>query len=385
MVKTGLEILLTSHLPLLKDRRIGLFAHPPAALPDLTHALDALLAAHLQVRALFGPEHGFTASAADGAAVGDAVDNRTGLPVYSLYGETLEPTPQMLADLDVLVYDMQDVGVRFYTYTSTLFYVLSGAAKAGKQVFVLDRPNPINGCDTAGPVLDSQYTSFVGIAPIPVRHALTAGELASYFNTNFGFGADLTVIKMEGWQREMWFDQTGLPWIPPSPGMPHLSTAAVYPGMCFLEGTNLSEGRGTSLPFEVAGAPWLDGDRLARTLNELGLPGLRFRAVSFIPSDSKHAGQPCRGVQVHVLDRAVFEPLSAGLHLIAACQGQAPEQFRFLDSSWEGRRPHFDLLAGNDAVRLGLSAGQPVDELIRGWEGDLASFESIRQEFLLYA
>lgn len=385
MVKTGLELLLETHLDLLKGRRAGLATHPPAVLPDLTHALDALLQAGVRLEALFGPEHGFDASAADGAAVGHSVDRRTGLPVYSLYGEEKEPSPAMLADLGLIVFDMQDVGARFYTYLSTLFYILRGAAKAGKAVIVLDRPNPINGCAIAGPGLEPGFESFVGIAPMPVRHALTMGELARYFNAAFGFEADLTVIPMQGWQRQMWFDETGLPWTPLSPGMPHLSTAVVYPGMCFLEGTNLSEGRGTSLPFEVAGAPWLDGYRLAQELNALALPGVRFRPANFVPTSSKHEGQPCQGVQVHVSDRQRFDPLRAGLHLIQACRRQAPGEFHFLNSSWEGGKPHFDLLAGSDRLRLGMLQDEPVEELLLAWEPDLERFQQVLQRVALYS
>jgi beta-N-acetylhexosaminidase len=384
MVKTGLEILLQSQLGLLKDRRVGFVTHPPAVLPDLSHGLDALLGAGIQLVALFGPEHGFDASAADGAPVEHSMDRRTRLKVYSLYGQVLEPSPSMLADIDTLVFDLQDAGARFYTFISTLFYVLRGAAAAGKQVILLDRPNPVNGCSVAGPTIEPEFKSFVGIVPMPIRHGLTVGELANYFNSNFGFYADLTVIPMEGWQRSMWFDQTGLPWVPLSPGMPCLNTAIVYPGMCFLEGTNLSEGRGTALPFEIAGAPWLDGPRLAGELNALALPGVRFRPVNFIPTSSKHAYQACQGVQVHVTDRETFDSILSGLHLIAACREQAPVEFSFLDSSWEGRKPHFDLLAGSAHLRQGLEASEPVHVLAQTWDEDLVCFERIRQEIRLY-
>lgn len=385
MVKTGLEILLSTHRELPAFGRVGLVTHPPAVLPDLTHAVAALSAGGLQLAALFGPEHGFDAAGADGAAIADGIDRRTGLPVYSLYGEHKEPTAAMLSGVDTLVFDMQDVGARFYTFISTLFYVLRGAARAGKPVFVLDRPNPINGCAIAGPSVEPGFESFVGIAPLPIRHGLTTGELARYFNAAFDFQADLTVIPLEGWPRASWFDQTGLPWVPLSPGMPQLSTAVVYPGTCFLEGTNLSEGRGTALPFEIAGAPWLDGHRLAQALNGLDLPGVRFRPASFIPSSSKHTGRACQGVQVHVTGREAFEPVATGLHLVAACRAQNPDEFRFLESSWEGRHPHFDLLAGSAALREGLAAGRPARDLAAGWAADLALFAELRREFLLYA
>ena len=384
MIRTGLEILLASRIHLLKGLRVGLAMHPPAVLPDLTHAVDALLDIGIKVVALWGPEHGFDASEADGSVVEDGVDRRTGLPVYSLYGPIKEPTPATLGDVDVLVFDMQDVGARFYTFISTLFYVLRGTARAGKPVILLDRPNPINGLAISGPLVEPGFESFVGIAPLPIRHGLTTGELARYFNHTFDLGADLTVIPMQGWQRSMWFDQTGLPWVPLSPGMPHLTTATVYPGMCLLEGTNLSEGRGTTLPFEIAGAPWLDGYLLARELNALELPGVRFRPIHFRPADSKHAHQTCSGVQVHVTARESFDPITAGLHLIADCQPQAPDPFAFLPSSWEGGKPHFDLLAGSARLRQGLAAGEPVSDLVKDWSEDLARFDVIRKEILLY-
>lgn len=383
MVKIGLDVLLKSNK--IKDiGRVGLISHPPAILHDYTHVLDALMQSGAHIAALFGPEHGFDASAADGASVNDQTDRRTGLPVFSLYGPNKEPSQAMLSGVDTLVFDMQDVGVRFYTFISTLFYVLRGAAAAGKSVIVLDRPNPINGRVVAGPPLESGFESFVGIAPMPLRHGLTMGELARYFNSDFGFHADLTVVPMQGWQRSMWFDETGLPWVPLSPGMPHLSTAIVYPGMCFLEGTNLSEGRGTALPFEIAGAPWLDGHTLAQSLNQLNLPGVRFRPVSFAPTFSKHSGQTCSGVQVHVTDRASFKPIQTALHLIAACRAQAPKDFSFLSSSWEGGKPHFDLLAGSASVRQGLEAERPVVDIARDWDQSLEEFAQKWQKVLLY-
>jgi len=384
MVHTGLAILLRDHLALLLGRRVGLVTHGAAVLPDLTAATAALLAAGVPVAALFGMEHGLAGAAADGAAVGHAVDRRTGIPVYSLYGATREPTAAMLASLDVLVYDVQDVGVRFYTFISTLYYLLRAAGRHGLPVLVLDRPNPINGVTVEGPLVEPGLASFVGIAPIPVRHGLTVGELARFFNAEFGLGADLTVIPMTGWRRELWFDETGLPWVPTSPGMPHLSTATVYPGVCLVEGTNLSEGRGTALPFELVGAPWLDGDALAAGLNRLELPGVRFRPAEFAPTASKHAGVLCRGVQVHVGDRRSFRPLAAGLHLIAACRDQAPDRFEFLASSWEGRPSHFDLLIGDAAVRPALAAGAAANDVLAGWADGVAAWEAERGAYLLY-
>lgn len=384
MTEIGLDLLVNERLGVLLGRRIGLVTHPAAVTRDCTSAMDALLGAGVELTALYGPEHGFDGSAADGAPVGDAVDPRTGLPVSSLYGPTKEPTPAMLTGVDVLVFDMQDVGARFYTFISTLYYVLRGAAKAGKPVIVLDRPNPINGERIEGPLVDPGLESFVGSVPIPIRHGLTTGELARYVNAEHKLNADLHVIEMRGWKRESWFDQTGLPWVLPSPAMPQLSTATAYPGMCFIEGTNLSEGRGTTLPFEIVGAPWLDGYELAQSLNRLDLPGVRFRSLYFVPSASKHTGQKCSGVQLHVTDRDAFRPVATGLHVIAACRAQAPERFEFLSSSWEGRPPHLDLLTGVAAVREGLAGDRTVREITATWPAIEAEFARKRELYLLY-
>lgn len=387
MVKTGLAILINERIALLRGKRVGLVTHPAAVLPDLTSAVDALLNAGIKLTALFGPEHGFDGSAADGAAVGNSVHPRTGLPVYSLYGPTKEPTPAMLANMDALVFDMQDVGARFYTFISTLFYVLRGAARSAAhvQVIVLDRPNPINGIRLEGGLVAPGLESFVGIIPIPIRHGMTTGEVARYINTEFNLGAELSVVEMRGWERAMWHDESGLPWVPLSPGMPKLETATVYPGMCFIEGTNLSEGRGTALPFEIVGAPWLDGYALAQSLKRLQLPGVCFRPLYFIPSASKHAGEKCSGVQLHITDRHAFRAVETGLRVIAACRAQAPDQFEFLSSSWEGRPPHFDLLTGDASIREGLARGAAVNDLVAAWRDIEARFEKKRERSLLYS
>ncbi len=382
---TGLERLMRNGALLLRGRRVGLVTHPAAVTRDLIDSVSALLQCGVTLTALFAPEHGFSGTVGDGQIVRDAVHGRTRLPIYSLYGATPEPTPTMLADIDILVFDMQDVGVRFYTFISTLLYVLKGTAKAHIPVVVMDRPNPVTGIVREGPVLTPGFESFVGVATIPLRYGLTLGELAHYLNHTQGVNAELTVIPMAGWQRDMWFDDTGLTWVPTSPAMPHFSTTLVYPGMCLLEGTNVSEGRGTALPFEVCGAPWIDGEALAGSLNALALPGVRFRAMQFVPAASKFAGEVCGGVQIHVIDRAVFRPVTVGLHLLAALKTLYPADFAWLPQSWEGAHPHIDLLTGTDGVRQAIDAGADVTELTAGWADAVAEFEQASRQYWLYA
>lgn len=384
MVRTGLQALLEERLDLLAGLRAGLVSHSAATLPDLTSNVDALLRAGVRLTALFGAEHGFSGAAADGARVADSVDRHSGLPVYSLYGESFDLPPEALGGVDVLVVDFQDAGARFYTYLSTLYYVLRGAGAANVPVIVLDRPNPLGGATVEGPSVEPGFASFIGIAPVPIRHGMTLGELAQYLNGEHDLGAALTVVPMQGWRREMWFDQTGLPWVPPSPAMPHLSTAAVYPGMCLVEGTNLSEGRGTALPFEAAGAPWLDGYALAEALNGLGLPGVRFRPHQFRPAAGKHAGQVCEGVQVHITDRAAFRPVAAGVQFLAAARAQAPESFAFLPAVRAGQPPHIDLLYGSARLRELIEAGRRVDDLPQRWAAFHERFARARRPYLLY-
>ncbi|HET6597955.1 MAG TPA: DUF1343 domain-containing protein [Anaerolineales bacterium] len=376
MVHTGLDVWIGNSAPELQAMRLGLVSHPAAVLSDLTGAVDALRNAGYKLTALFGPEHGFGGAALDGAHISNTIDPHTGLPVFSLYGDTREPTAEMLADVDALVFDMQDVGVRFYTYLSTLFYVLRGAAKTGKPVYVLDRPNPITGSRVEGGPIMPGFESFVGIINIPIRHGMTLGELARYMNEENALDADLHVIEMQGWQRQMWFDETGLPWIPTSPAMPHLSTATLYPGMCFLEGTSLSPGRGSALPFEICGAPWIDGYALAEELNRLQLPGVCFRAITFTPALSTHAGTECYGVQVHVTDRNSLRPVEMALHLIAVARCLSGDAW-----AWN---LHFDRLAGDSAVRSALDAGVRVDEIIASWEEAISTFIHQREKYLLY-
>ncbi len=376
-VRIGLESLLKRGAAELRGARVGLVTHPAAVLPDFTGGLEALLRAGVRLTALFAPEHGFAGAAADGALVKDAVDADTGLPIYSLYGSTHEPTPAMLQNVDVIVFDMQDVGVRFYTFLSTLYYVLKGAAQLGKLVVVLDRPNPITGTHLEGPLVAPGYESFVGIAPIPIRHGLTLGELALFLRAEGGLHAELKVVEMGGWDRRWWFDQTGRLWAPTSPNMPHLSTTVVYPGMCLLEGTNLSMGRGTALPFEICGAPWLDGRALAARLNALALPGASFRPIQFMPTANRYAGEVCQGLQVHVTDREALRPVSLGLHVVAAARALHPQHFEW--------NTHFDRLMGAPATREAVEAGREPGVIVKAWAGAEAAFARTRADYLIYS
>lgn len=390
MIQTGLQVLLEEKLGLLKNRRIGLVTNPTGVTRDLRSNVDALRAAGanptatFSLTAIFGPEHGFAASAPDAMAVESTREARTGLPVHSLYGKIRKPTREMLADVDVLVFDLQDVGVRFYTYTATLGLLLEACAEHSIPLIVLDRPNPINGVTIEGAVLDPGLQSFIGHGPLPIRYAMTLGELAQFYNRELNIGVELTVIEMRGWRREMWFDETGLTWVSPSPGIPNFSTTIAYPGICLIEGTNLSEGRGTALPFETVGAPWLDGYALAESLNALKLDGVIFRPTQFTPCSSKHADRECYGVQLHVTDRNAFRAVETGLHLISAARAQNLERFEFLSSSWEGRAPHFDLLAGTMRERAGLIAQESVSALTAAWVADIAQYDAKRKKYLMY-
>ncbi len=376
MVRTGLDLWVADPAPDLRTLRLGLVSHPAAVLHDLTGAVDALRTAGYQLTALFGPEHGFGGAALDGATVSDVVDARTGLPIYSLYGEMIEPSQEALSKVDALVFDMQDVGARFYTYLSTLYYVLKAAGKAGKPVFVLDRPNPVTGAIVEGGCVEPGFESFVGIINVPMRHGMTLGELAQLMNANGAFGADLRMVPMQNWRRQMWFDETGLPWVPTSPAMPHLSTAILYPGMCLLEGTNLSLGRGTALPFEICGAPWLESHSLAERLNALDQPGARFRPFQFTPAADRYAGELCHGVQVHVTEREVLRPVSLALHIIATVRALQPRHFK-----WS---PHFDRLTGDSRTRAALENGCTPDDLLAEWAETQTAFAQLRSDFLLY-
>jgi uncharacterized protein YbbC (DUF1343 family) len=383
-VQFGVDLLIDQHLDLIQGRLAGLISNASGITSDLTSNVRALLCEPgVQLIALFGPEHGFNATAADGAIVDSGVDPHTALPVFSLYGLERKPTAEMLDGLQLLIFDIQTVGVRFYTYVTTLLYTLQAAAAHGIPVVVCDRPNPIGGTIVEGPLLAPGYESFVGAGPLPIRHGLTIGELARFFNEVWHVGCELTVVPCRGWRRAMWYRDTSLPWVPPSPAMPWPETAAVYPGTCLVEGTNLSEGRGTALPFHVVGAPWVDGRQLAGELNRLALPGVRFCETMFRPFADKWAGQLCGGVQLHITDRETFRPVTAGLCLISATKRLYPEAFTYTKSQRDPDVFYIDLLAGCAEVRQALDDGVPVPELVAGWQAELIGFRE-STAFCLY-
>lgn len=381
--RPGLELLFEQKMDLIRGRKVGLVTNHSAVTGDFTHAVDALLASGVDLRALYGPEHGVRGDVADGKEVQSYRDPHTGIPVYSLYGPTKKPTPEMLADIDVLLFDIQDIGARFYTYLYTMSYCLQACAQNHKRFVVLDRPNPVNGAAVEGNILDTGYSSFVGLHPIPIRHGFTVGEAAQFFNAELGFHADLEVVPCQGWKRAMFFDDTGLPWIMPSPNMPTIDAAIMYTGLCYIEGTNVSEGRGTSKPFEVVGAPFVDSYKLADHMNSLGLMGVRFRPTSFFPSMSKHRDSQCYGVQVHLTDRNKVETVPLGLHLIKSLHDLFPNEFQFRAPGPSGKS-FFDLLLGTSKVRQAIEAGASVPEIILSWQPALSEFVAKRQPYLLY-
>jgi uncharacterized protein YbbC (DUF1343 family) len=341
----------------------------------------------IKLTALFGPQHGIRGETQDNMIEWQSFrDLRTGLPAYSLYAEHRRPTEEMLSGVDVLVFDLPDVGTRVYTFIHTMALAMEAAREFSKKFIVLDRPNPIGGVRLEGSLLDSNYASFVGMYPIPMRHGMTTGELAMMFNNKFGIGCDLDVVAMEGWRRELWFDQTGLPWVMPSPNMPTLDTATVYPGAVLVEGTNLSEGRGTTRPFEIIGSPYVDPFALATEIEALGLRGALFRPVYFQPSFNKYAGQVCGGVQIHVADRGLFEPVKTGIALVSTIRRLYPEAFEWKQPpyEYEYEKLPFDVIAGGAELRKQIEGDVPVDLMAAGWSDDLDRFRDQRAGYLLY-
>jgi uncharacterized protein YbbC (DUF1343 family) len=379
--RTGLDNM-GRHKDLFAGKRIGIIANHTSYDSEGKYIVEVFRAmADVRVVALFSPEHGLRGLDEAGEQVVDGKDPVTGLPVHSLYGKTNKPTAQMLADIDVLVFDVQDVGARFYTYLYTMSLSMEAAAEAGKRFVVLDRPNPIGGVQVEGPILDPKLASFVGLYPIPVRYGLTVGELAKMINGEGwlakGVKADLAVVPLIGWRRGMWYDQTGLRFIKPSPNMPDLETATIYPGLCLLEGTNISEGRGTPKPFRQFGAPWMDPNALAARLNALSLPGLRFRPTSFTPTSSKFQGQKCLGVEITLTDRTRLEPFWAGVQIINELHRLYPDKF-------EWRSAHFDRLCGTPTIREAITARKPLPDLKTSWAAEGKAFREKGRKYLLY-
>lgn len=389
-MKTGLMRLLDDPKRYLKGARVGLIANPTTVDERVRHAGD-LLHAHADVNLtqLFGPEHGIRGDAQYMVDVDDERDLRTGLPVSSLYGRTYEsltPRAQELDRVDVLVFDIQDVGVRYYTYAATMALAMKAAGKAGKRVIVLDRPNPIGGAIVEGGGLQTGLESFVGLYAIPHRHGMTVGELARLYQKRFGIDCEVEVITCEGWNRGDYYEATGLPWVMPSPNMPTIDTAIVYAGMCLLEGTNISEGRGTTRPFEYFGAPFIDSAALASKLLDYGLPGVLFRPCSFTPTFDKFTRVACNGVQMHVTDRASFQSYRTGLAIVHALRHLYPAEFRWRDDAYEFRDdvPAFDLLTGFAKVRELIDAGAPFVDVMHIALQGAETYQAGRDEALLY-
>ncbi len=386
-VTTGLEKLLSSHFDVVAGKAIGLIANPTTVDRQLRHAIDLFHEREgVELRTLFGPEHGLRATAQDLEEVDDGSDPITGIPVRSLYGPTRVPTEEMLRGLDAVVYDIQDVGSRYYTYIWTMAHAMEACARDGVELIVADRPNPIGGTHVEGNIIDAQHLSFVGLYPIPNRHGMTSGEVAELLNAEFRIGCNLTVVPMDGWSRREWFDESGLPWVMPSPNMPTLDTAAVYPGGCLFEGTNLSEGRGTTRPFELVGAPWIDAQDLVDVLSAEDLPGVVFRPVCFVPTFQKFRGETCGGVQQHVVDRESYRPVRTGYAILKAARSVSEAEFKWRPPPYEYElvRPAIDILSGNESIRAAIESNVSLAQLEASWADELERFEAVRGRYMLY-
>lgn len=381
---SGLEVLVARRSELIRGQRIGIVANDGAVDRQFNHIVDLVRAiSGARIVRLFAAEHGIRGEAAAGVPIEDGLDALTQIPVHSIYGPRLVPTDDALADIDTLLFDMPDVGSRYYTRAATMVYCLRAAARNGKRFVVLDRPNPIGGEAVEGPILKPGFESFVGLPGLPIRHGLTLGEQARLFDAEEHLGADLVVVPAEGWRRETWFDQTGLPWIMPSPNLPTLDTATVYPGTCLVEGTTLSEGRGTTRPFELIGAPFVNPDRLAAALNDQRLPGVHFRPVAFRPVAHKHADAVCGGVQVHVTDRQAFRPVLSGVALLLTLARLWPDELTWRPAPSSGTA-HVERLAGGTWLRDAVAARADARDVATAWQEDEARFAERRAGILLY-
>jgi uncharacterized protein YbbC (DUF1343 family) len=378
-VDPGITILLDDSIHLVRNRRIGLVTNQAGVDAEGVSDVARLRAAGIQLVALFSPEHGFRGAADPGAAVASSKDSATGLPIYSLYGRTSAPTDEMLRGIDLMLVDLQDAGARYYTYLATTVEVLRAAARHHLPVVVLDRPNPIGG-QIQGNVLNPAFSSMVGRLPVPMRHGMTIGELARLATADLSIGAALTVVPVVGWRRSQALDETGLPFIPPSPNLRSLESLFHYPGLCLFEGTNLSVGRGSASPFEQIGAPWLDTAAVLSSLRRARLPGVRFHGVEFTPrrpGDAKFSDTLVSGVRLKVIDRATYDPTATAIHLLTVIRSTHHDQFSWIPA-------HFDRLAGGPDLRTAIDSGYSADKIVRGWKNPLTRFEDRRRPFLLY-
>lgn len=390
IVKTGLDRVAAAWPRAFNQANIGLVVHPASVNSRLVHASDIFLkSGKFKLKAFWGPQHGIRGETQDNMIEWSGFkDKKTGLPVHSLYGKTRKPDLKTLKGIDVMVLDLQDVGARYYTFIWTLALVMEACQKADLPLVILDRPNPITGTHIEGPVLRQEFRSFVGLHPLPVRHGMTIGEIGLYLRSSFYPGVNLKVIPATGWRRGQWYDETGLPWVMPSPNIPALDSAIVYPGMCLLEGTNISEGRGTTRPFEIFGAPFIDPDRLLKRIAEFRLPGLRFRPLYFLPTFQKHAGTLCGGAQIHITDREKFRPLLSAVAILKAVQELYPEKFSWKRPpyEYEERLLPIDILAGNDRLRGDIESGRGLRLMQEWWQAELQEFDqTVRRNYLLYS
>lgn len=387
-VITGLDALLRTPLPSLKNQRLGLLCNPASVNGQLVHArfcIDKRFPG--QLKALYAPQHGFYAEKQDNMIESaDRIDPGTGLPVFSLYGDTRIPTDHMLDSIDVLLVDLQDVGTRVYTFIYTLSYCMEAARQNGKKVIVLDRPNPVGGDLVEGNLLQTDCSSFVGRYPIPMRHGLTIGELAILFNTQLGIGCDLEVVTIKGWKRGMLFSQTGLPWVAPSPNLPTAMSALVYPGQVIWEGTNISEGRGTTQPFELFGAPFIAPDALLKKIDPALLAGCILRPVEFEPTSNKWAGHSCKGFQIHVTDPQDYSSYPLSLGLYQAIFHLYPDQFAYKQPpyEYEYKRLPMDLIIGDQTVRQRIEANTPIMDIVSSWQPSLSAYQKMIRALMLY-
>lgn len=375
-VRIGIENV-DEYMEVFKGKNVGLITNATGMNSRFESSIDVLYE-KTNLKSLFAPEHGIRGNNQAGGTVGNEVDVKTGLPVYSLYGTTKKPTPEMLSNIDILAYDIQDVGARFYTYIYTMAYAMEACAENNKTFVVFDRPNPIGGEKIEGNILNMDYSSFVGMYPIPQRYGLTVGEIARLFNEEFNINCKLVVVPMTGWTRDMYYDETGLKtWVMPSPNMPTLDTAMVYSGTCVFEGTNLSEGRGTTRPFELIGAPYIDSLKLADKLNSLNIPGAKFRPVSFTPTTSKYSSpaQKCGGVQLYVTDRDKFRPVRTGIIMLYTIRDMYPNDFKYLTNNF------IDKLTGDKYIREGKMT---LEEIFNKFENDEKSFKKTAEKYYMY-